>query len=488
MAGQGLYRLCLQKIFNFLVKGIWNSCVPNPFSNIPPKIIKDLIATAESCSARMSDCLMLFTSGQLEEIDFSYLNSRETRYLLLAMLRENALRNLRYLNLLYFPWESTYTLLKAILQNSPKLERIYSLEFLNIRLLENCKNLKTLRFFSDFRNSFYHMREISLDYPDYLKKLEVFSPTLWDDCFSVCEMMETILSNCPNLTSVGMNDTSMAISNIAKESELPLRFQLRKCFWGFQSSITNDSTLRSYGKSKAEGISKLRPVISKMIKTAVSVCPYVEELIIDVFDEDCLQYLCELKQLNFLKMNFLHYRCRHKSRLFRFLSYIGSRIKHLSIDNCKHLPISAICDYFPNLESLQIIATSKARLNFENIKRLNISKIDRRNASFLISNCSHLTELYVEDMSCFDNEFLYGILRNNSLSDLKMLGISPCRLSYTGAKVLLRTVISLKIITFGRYNIYGEKMNRGGLKHVHIEKFYENEFFISKLHLLPGNF
>ncbi|GBM39675.1 hypothetical protein AVEN_104895-1 [Araneus ventricosus] len=495
MSETTLYRIALHRTFALLKNGFWNECDPNPFKFLPPSVVDDLLITGLSYYyTSIDDIKLLLTSGKVERLDLSFFDLENDRDLLMTLLSENTCINLKHIVLHSFLKQEHFSLIKDILRNSPKLQHFHSSVFFGLNVFNHCEKLQTLKFdlpIEQISNYFLYKK---VDFSKSLKNLRVFSLGRTGDCFSVCKIIETVLLNCPELVSVGMVDSSIAITSIQKKRIEPLEFRLRRCFWGV-------AYMRRFRERITLKLVNYRREFSEMIKTAVSSCPHVEELVIDVHDENCLQHLAQLPKLTFLVINFKHYYCNRLQDLFLSLfSRIGPQIKHLSIQKVKNIPINEICDYCPNLQSLQIMGTitcseqPKISPSLRNLRRLNISTGDETTLRFLISNCLHLEELFLGTASNVDDEFLRYVLRKNSLSELKVIGISRSKLNKRSLEMLLKSAVSLGKIGVQHckaglwdsdiYDLVQElkvEMNFTELNCMYIDAIKRHEFFSCRL-------
>ncbi|XP_055930932.1 uncharacterized protein LOC129961117 isoform X1 [Argiope bruennichi] len=486
MSETTLYRITLHRTFTLLKEGVWNDSDPNPFKFLPSCVVGDLLITGLShYYTNIDDIKLLLTSGKVERLDLSFFDLANDRDLFMTLLSENNCTNLKHLVLHSFLKREHFPLVKAVLRNTPKLRHFHSAVFFGLDIFNHCEKLLTLKFdlpIEQISNYFLHK---NMDFSKSLKNLKVFSLGRTGDCFSVCRIIETVLLNCPELVSVGMVDSSLAIAGIQKKRKEPLRFQLRRCFWGV-------AYMRRFRERTVLKLFNYRSEFSAIIKTAVSSCPLVEELIIDVHDENCLQYLSQLPMLTFLVINFKHYYCsKLRDPLISLFSQIGPQIKHLSIQKVKNIPINDICEYCPNLLSLQIIGTitvsepSAISSNLRNLKRLYVSTADQVSFRFLLSNCLHLEELFLGTALTVDDELLKYVLTKNSLSELKTIGISRSKLNKWSLRRLLKSAVSLSKIGVSDFYYLVEElkieMNCTQLNCMYIDAIKRYDFFSCRL-------
>ncbi|GIX73955.1 uncharacterized protein CDAR_191661 [Caerostris darwini] len=172
----------------------------------------------------------------------------------------------------------------------------------------------------------------------------------------------TALAHCPKLTSVGSLDSAMAIGYIKSKIDESHTgyFGLKKCFWGIEAHWDIH-----YGCAKYNNFKTIFP---ELIKTAVSCCPFVEELHLQVLHKDCLQHLRGLKRLNFLYLQWPFCEDFEINECLSSLGEIRHQLKHFVI-KCMDpytrylsFPLNVVFDKCENLETLGVISYSAVNL------------------------------------------------------------------------------------------------------------------------------
>ncbi|GBO19780.1 hypothetical protein AVEN_182991-1 [Araneus ventricosus] len=375
---------------------------------------------------------------------------------------------------------------EAVFRFCANLEEVHSALPFDLDNLENCCQLRNLRFHLPMNHiSDNSLRRMAIS-ANSLKSLEEFAVCTADDSFSSSKFVAKVLLSFPNLISVGLVDSSLPLKFIHKtKSSVPLHLKLRRCFWG----LSHDSYLRVVNTRK---LSTYRKGFSKIIKLAVVSCPYIEELVINVFHEECLQQLCLLQHLTFLSINFNYCDHDYMSVWFAVLKKIGPQLKHLSVEASTNIPVNAICDNCVNLESLRIRGkavvgeTASTSSNLPHLRRLLLMCMDNRSLMFLLSNCPLLTEMFLDCAVCLDDTLLSNILKHNPLSELKLAGIHACKLSKLGFRMLLESAVKLEKVSFRSVKFDASdvihKLNPKIVNYPVFNKLKDVEFFRRKLH------
>ncbi|CAL1292076.1 unnamed protein product [Larinioides sclopetarius] len=490
MQPSSLYNTCFQKTLDLLKTGLWNSFNTNPFSFLPSTIINDLTKFALSLPfrerPRIAELLLLITSGRLTELDLIHHDLELDPNIFLRMISKDACKNLKSFGMpVYFRDADSFPV-EAVLRLCTNLEEVHSALLFDLNSLENCSQLRNLRFHLPMNQisdiSFRKMASSA----NSLKNLEIFALCIADDSFLSSKFVAKILLSFPNLISVGLVDSSLPLKFIYKtKNSIPLHLRLRRCFWG----LSHDSYLRVANTRK---LSTYKKGFSKIIKLAVLFCPIIEELAINVFHEEGLQHLCALEHLTFLSINFNYCDHDYMSVWYSVLKKIGPQLKHLSVEASSDIPVNAICDNCVNLESLRIrgkaIVTETASTisNLPYLRRILLMCMDNRSLIFLLSKCPLLTEMFLDCAVCLDDTLLSNILKHNPLSELKVAGIHACKLSRLGFRILLESAVKLEKVSFRSVKFDAsdmiQKLKPTIVNYPIFNKLKDAEFFRRKLH------
>ncbi|GIY20983.1 uncharacterized protein CEXT_120071 [Caerostris extrusa] len=508
MALPTLQSLCQQQIINAMRMERWDNCSENPFRSMPTKIVNTLVECLYSLphknSLSIEESFLLLTSGKIKRLDLRYFKIhkfdedgrffcknicalyyilfnkvnyqkklREQRYkraklyhdaseannTLLDMVSKDSCQNLHMLILPPFLNFDTSTIV-SLIQASPNIEEIhasanieeiYASNGFDLEVLRNCKELRNLRLHLDIIKFFGDCPDIVVNLLSSLENLEtlaVFADLC--DSFDYYQLIAKVLLVCPNLISLGLVDSSLALDHIHKEKGIPIQFKLKRCFWG----------LGSRGKIFYLSQSNNVPIFRKfpnVIETASAMCPLVEELSIQLFHSDSLQHLSLLKRLMTLDLCFVHLNSFYSASFDSFLKEVGHQIKHLSITvmgiGYYKVSISAICNLCVTLETLKINNSVTIDGAVEvcvspHLKRLCINIADNNCLVFLLENCPNLEELYLTSM--LERSLLQIALRKNPLVKLRILWLNhyipseDIKLYCTGQRILKKCIFLIK--------------------------------------------
>ncbi|GBO14351.1 hypothetical protein AVEN_53698-1 [Araneus ventricosus] len=450
MSEVSLYKICLRRVYVLVKAGTWNSYSINPFLNLPSGIIDDLMASSESSYPKTSEVLLLLTSGSLTRLHLGSFRFQKESDLFLNVIRTNCFRSLRVLTCHSRDNENT-PLIETLIRSCSKLEEFHSSKLVNFEVFLNCKELRVLIFSlyplsCDFVDSPMNLAVLAS-----LRNLQVFFTS-----FMVSNVTAEVLKHCPQLVSVGHNDSLNALEKIHANSkrkcgtnytEISNHFQLKRCVWGKHTQNLNPETV---------DIISYKSKFPEKIRKAISLCPFVEDLIIYVHHTDSIESLKNLKQLTRLKISFHECDDDYMTNFLALLKVIGPKLKYLSVDATHPVPIDIICEYCPRLESLELarFATiSRPNRPHCNIfmKNLRVMKIDQNALLFLLSSCKNLVELFLCDAMCLDDNLLSQILRLNPLAELKICDIAESSLTKRGFRMFLERVASLQRVNFASF-------------------------------------
>ncbi|KAF8788835.1 uncharacterized protein LOC129957363 [Argiope bruennichi] len=486
-----LYTICFQKTLSILRTGLWNRYDTNPFSYLPSTIVNDLTKFALSQPfherPKITELWYLITSGRLTELDLIHHDLESDSNMFLKMMSENVCKNLRSFSIPACLRDADGSLVEIVLRFCTNLEEVHSALQFDLDILENCHQLRNLRFHLPMNQiADNSLRKVMLS-SHALKTLEAFAVCAGEDSFQSSKFVAKVLLGFPNLISVGLADSSLPLKLILKtqRNSFSLHFKLRRCFWG----ISHDNYLRVANTKK---LSTYRKGFSKIIKMAVLSCPCTEELVINVFHEECLQHLCLLKNLTFLSINFNYCDSDYMPAWFSVLKEIGPQLKHLSVEKSSDIQLNVICDNCFNLESLRIrgkatIAEATSTIpNLPHLRRLLLMCMNEGSLMYMLSRCPLLTEMFLDCALCLDDDLLCKILKQNPLSELKVAGIHACKLSRIGFHLLLESAVKLEKVSFRSVKMDTSdlihKLNPKIVNYPIFNKLKDIEFFRRKLH------
>ncbi|GBN45772.1 hypothetical protein AVEN_104006-1 [Araneus ventricosus] len=438
-----LYTICLDRIYGFLKEGIWKSCIPNPFSDLPTKAVNELmdLSNNEEGYLKTGDVLMLLTSGRLTRLDLCRFNPKADKDLIVSAIQKAGSICLR--SLASNSKELIFHFVRNIISWNPYLEEFHSRVHPGFDIFQKCPNLRILKIYSSFSQFPVNNAPIDLSVLSSLRNLEVLHVFKVDT-----DTIANVLETCPKLISIGLSDSLDSFEVIAqrrqKNSLLNLgvdrHFQLRRCVWGKDFRSGNWLEYNSgFGRK---------------IRTAVEFCPLVQELIIQVHQKDGYKALRFLKQLTLLRIHFNYCRGDFLPDFVALLREIGPQLKHLSIFGKEEpfrrnagVPVDVICDCCPDLQSLEIWSSifmkDSSKYSYDlALKRLTLYGEDSDNDEeeslrFLLYNSMHLEELYLECVQRLDDTLLHQIFERNPFSQLKVSLIDECSLTRQGFQMFL---------------------------------------------------
>ncbi|GIY58815.1 uncharacterized protein CDAR_227581 [Caerostris darwini] len=363
--------------------------------------------------------------------------------------------------------------LQPLIQVSTNLTEIHTcLHWFDLNVLMNYKKLRILRLHFPPKKRFVdcpkELLETSEKVLPSLENLEIF--TVCNSTADMRALTAIALAHCPKLTSVGHFDSAMAIDFIkAKTDKSPTGcFNLKKCFWGIEAPL--HSSLRW-----DEMFNNLKYSFPELINTAVSSCPFVEELILQVLNEDCLQHLRRLKRLNSLVLYYPFCPDFDIEECFSSLGEIRHQLKHFvikSIDpsNRDHrFPLNVVIDKCENLETLGVMDCSemnvplKMNTSFRRLKSISI-EIDLDCLGQILRYCDNLTYLLIVGKFIVDESELRENLSHTSALKLQTLGIHCRRFSKNAIKMVFEKAPNLERVCcmLGRRDVssFGKELGR----------------------------
>ncbi|KAF8788880.1 hypothetical protein HNY73_006874 [Argiope bruennichi] len=451
MSELSFYQVCLKAVARHTKAGIWNSCPVNPFLSLPSKIIDDVMESGKRDFRRISEIFLPLTSGSLTRLDFCGYNLEGERDLFQEIIERNGFKSLRHLSLCSLRPE-TMPLINAAIRSCSKLEEVHSWQFLDFDIFRNCKELRVLKFHVSFRRILNADGSLDLSSLSSLRNLQVF-----DSFESNGDAVAAVLQYCPYLISVGCNDSLNTLEKIhagfeqkyeTDNTTKSAQLQLKMCLWGKNKDILFTIPADKYFSYKSSFPEKMR--------IAVSLCPFVEKLIIYVSHKDSLESLRHLKHLTHLKISFWECDGNYKADFFSLLQVIGGKLKHLTFNDKNRIQVDVICDLCPRLESLELgrFATLSGPVKPQSklfLKKLHIMDSDQNALRFLLSSCKALQELTIDNALCLEDSLLIEVLKLNPLERLRISDIKECHLSEKGFQLFLESAVSLEEVNFSAH-------------------------------------
>ncbi|GIZ03867.1 hypothetical protein CEXT_343581 [Caerostris extrusa] len=181
-------------------------------------------------------------------------------------------------------------------------------------------------------------------------------------------------------------------------------------------------------------MSNLKSIFPELINTAVSSCPFVEELSLQVLHKDCLQHLRRLKRLNSLCLDYAYCEDFDLEECFSSLGEIRHQLKHIVIKRndpmgaYHRFPLNVVIDNCENLETLGVLELTEINLplkmntRFRRLKRICISMTSDYLGQILLY-CDDLTYLLIVGEFRVDESELRENLSHISALKLQTLGI-----------------------------------------------------------------
>ncbi|GBL99939.1 hypothetical protein AVEN_19429-1 [Araneus ventricosus] len=467
MALASLHSICLHRIYGFLKEGMWKFCLTNPFSELPTQDVNKLMEMTPlhqyEDPPSVGDVILLLTSGRLTRLDLRSFYPEEEQYLIVKAKQSRA-------GSIFLPNFASHSkelfilhLVRNITSVNPYLEEFHSYIHPGFDVLRNCQNLRILKFYPSYGELSLDHFPVDLSALSSLRNLEILHlPDMGADTIA------NVLEICPKLISIGLTDSldSMEeihrrqLKNLSLNFDVGSHFQLRRCVWGKDSWFENRQERRVY---KSGFCDKTR--------FAVTLCPLVQELIFYVRVKEAMKELRVLKQLTLLRICFDRYEGDFVREFVALLQEIGPQLKHLSIhwdeniDEYDAVPFNDICDCCPHLESLGIENfifeprfSSGASRNFplKRLKLYGLYESDPESVLFLLSNCKHLEELFLEDVECFDDALLRQIFERNRFTELKVIFAECCNVTREGYEMFMEKASSIQsvLIDTGEENYF----------------------------------
>ncbi|GBO29433.1 hypothetical protein AVEN_257427-1 [Araneus ventricosus] len=455
MSLASLYMICLDRIYGFLKEGMWKSCIPNPFSDLPTEAVNDLMDISDDKNdyTKIGDVLLLLTSGRLTRLDIRPFDPKAERDLIVSAIQKTGSICLR--NLAPNSEEYIFHFVRNIIFWNPYLEEFHSEVHPGSDVFLKCPNLRVLKIYDSFKEFPVNNAPIDLSVLSFLRNLEILHVFNMDT-----DTIANVLETCPKLISIGLSDSLDSLEEIAqrrqKNSLLNLdidrHFQLRRCVWGKESRSGNLKDRQEYN---------FRFVGT--IRSAVEFCPLVQELIIHVHQKDGYEALRCLKQLTLLRIHFENFLGDFLPDFVEVLQEIGPQLKHLSVFGKEEpfrrnegVPVDVICDCCPDLQSLQIWSSifmkdsSKSSCDLA-LKRLRLYVLEPDDDEaecllFLLSNSKHLEELYLESVESLDDTLLNQIFERNPFTQLKVFCIEESGVTKKGFQMFLKKSVSIETV------------------------------------------
>ncbi|GIY99352.1 uncharacterized protein CEXT_85021 [Caerostris extrusa] len=448
-----LSEICIKRISDNLVGDVWLRSQHNPFAKMPAKVV-DMIMKAMQHPYKLpypciSQLSLLISSGQLQCLDLTMHRGcprhchRDEYDEMIKLLTRDACKNLKSLTIPSEYNKGMSETIPKLLENCHQLEQLRTDNFFHLGALTLCPNMRSVKI--SYCKNCKTMFDSSWSIPEFqqfLKNMEVFDVLRFQNGSLLYDKIAKILLWGPKLISMGMIDTCIALDYIREKVE-KRQFALKRCCWGKQyDDGIADQCFPSYGRR-----------YPKIIKNSALSCPMVEELVLQVVHQDCLQHLRHLKQLNVLILKFSRFLKDPIPALLNVLQEIGPQLKHLSVDTFITFPVNDICRLCPNLESLGLFGCASVSEPVEtceslrHLQRLYTTIVDEKSLIFLLENCVGIQEMIINDADCFDDEMLDRVLQKNMFSKLKTLYIQRGQVSERKFVEFLETAQQLENVS-----------------------------------------
>ncbi|XP_055925999.1 uncharacterized protein LOC129957606 [Argiope bruennichi] len=454
MAEDTLYRLCMQTVYDLIAAKVWDSSAQNPFSKFQSKVVEDLVDFVRSQRGysddknTMENLMLLFASGRIRKFDAFHWNSKKNQTWLPGILTENFCKNLLSLSLPKH-FYAIYPV-KSILPFCRNLVDVHLPVFIDLEVFENCPQLQILRFHASDDEISHYFRQKTGDLPSTIRKLQVFSVCNCQIHYAVTkDIIAKLLLNCPNLVSVGFCNSLDAFHYIREtQDELSNPFQLRRCYWGLKYT----DFIPTPDNPEFE---RYQSQFSHMVKVATSLCSSLEELVIDVFDNNCVQHLVKLKNLKVLSISYEDpYDDNYVPAFVSLLREIGKQLSRLSVTAQGPVPMDVICRYCPYLVTLRILGKVTISNRSKKCKRLPLLKslcvdvIDKEDLKLFFLNCPNMKELFVGTAVGFVDSFCETLLKKEVYPKLEVVSIETCSLTKRGLLKFLNGIPTLQKVSF----------------------------------------
>ncbi|GIX99516.1 uncharacterized protein CDAR_104461 [Caerostris darwini] len=512
MAIPTLYDMCQSQTIVNMRAGLWSQCQENPFTRVPPKLVDKLREFIFSLNFRQlpnREALhLLFTSHRLKKLDLSCffvdtgetfsesdpyapshlkmdidkkkkkssmgfyycdilpdgsdVYSRTKKHMedecnsLLYMLSKDPQPDLQSFVMTEATNVSKFAL-QLLIQVSTHLTEIHTcLNWFDLNFLMNYKTLRILRLHDKTlpRNCSTEFLEACEKVLPSLENLETF--TICNsriDCFGIRPLIAIALAHCPKLTSVGSLDSAMAIDFVKSKLDESHTgcLRLKTCFWGFEGNCQSFLRRRE--------MLNLKSIFPELINTAVSRCPFVEELILQVLHKDCLQHLRRLKRLSFLCLDYEYCEDFDLVECFSSLGEIRHQLKHFLIKRNDSMgayhkfPLNVVIDNCENLETLGVLELSAIDLpletntRFRRLKRICISMTSDYLGQIL-RYCDDLTYLVIVGEFRVDESELQENLSHVSALKLQTLGVRSPYFTRNAMRMVFEKAPNLERVCF----------------------------------------
>ncbi|GIY06359.1 uncharacterized protein CEXT_603041 [Caerostris extrusa] len=206
-------------------------------------------------------------------------------------------------------------------------------------------------------------------------------------------------------------------------------------------------------------LQNLQSSFPELINTAVSRCPFVEELTLQVLHKDCLQHLRRLKRLNSLVLECDYCDDLDADECFSSLGEIRHQLKHFVIQRIdpsntdRRFPLNVVIDNCENLETLGVLELTeinlplKMNISFRRLKRISIEmKLDYLGQ--ILRFCDNLTYLLVCGLDKINESELQENLSHISALKLQTLGIQSRFFPKNAMKMVLEIAPNLERVYF----------------------------------------
>ncbi|GIY55495.1 uncharacterized protein CEXT_33831 [Caerostris extrusa] len=404
-----LYVICVLRTCQLLKESRdWREWAESSFAFMPSSMLEDLLASMLTIfpgQLGVAHVRPIVLSPKLHRLDLFHARfAVELGYLFQCMFYRRL--NLRSISVSLqhqsFDCNFRYRMLKLMLERCRLLEDLHSSIHIDVDVLRNCENLRCLRLHYDATYSFINAFK--------------YCPPTWTSCplavpEGVLRVQRKQSRRHSEIRVAGAQEVPQAHLRGNARVVRSLGRTTTGCKEGQVSQLPAAQVL--LGVTEIEryarhhgALSKLRASYTKRIKAAVSCCPLVEELVMEVYQSDSIQFLSQLSHLTFLSVHFPHPDQDDLPAFLSLLSKMGSQLKHLSVSGLKGLPTDFLWHTCPQLESLRLDAESATApsgvVRDFRVRHLTVIRGEPAILEFLLSSCPHLRELFLIKCESFE--------------------------------------------------------------------------------------
>ncbi|GFU31106.1 uncharacterized protein NPIL_259691 [Nephila pilipes] len=438
-----LYSICLRNVVKLLKNLYWieiydiDSCMHNPFSDLPSFVVQELmdciLKFSTSLSITVTELYPLLTSGRIENFKLNDILMTSEQFVSIFICLSSGCQNLRILTLrnVFFSGEFTAksekkAALECVLGMASNLESIESCVEFDLNVIKKSDNLKVLKLNFVCSNPVYHFLE-EID-GHFLSRSKLMILEFFEDERHLISPLDLIpiLQYCPTLKEINIDiDRTLELLHEDEmlKGNLSARYNLQKCF---------------LGNAFVEGGFATLPAI----RIATLTCPDMKEVNVLVNDNEAIYALRDFDNLESLLIQWeLLDGGDFKLGVVPLLKRIGENLKYLNINNFYDVDFAAIGFFCPHLENLKCEFLSEcgdyddSLEYFKELKYLFLEIMEsKRNCSeqalmVLLSSCTNLIELHIGSVEALTDDVLKKILQKNSFSKLEQFLITDCSTS-----------------------------------------------------------